>query len=298
MTRKNKIFFSTFSRQLAGVPIVTGNGYFSMCSDHARSILPSIALLGEQPVVIFFLGDYHSPGTMTFVGVNLELRFLAAGFLDGGNHAFRSFWWNGCIQRADKGVNGNRGQIRGPLVKIGRHIFRPFPPDAADDRGDGRKVLRIMRGPRPRAITTHADARKINPPVIHRQRRLQMLEQEIEVLGAAASSPPFFFFLAGNALAQASLSSWDIAAFSSLSSLPSLLVSYYRGVLELLAVSPNLRAALGMQDKLPHYTTLQKFSGPVSLPGFYCLSTAPDVFWAIWEIKLPMVPSLAFSPSH
>jgi len=34
----------------------------------------------------------------------------------------------------------------------------------------------------------------------------------------------------------------------------------YRGVLELLAVSPNLREALGMQDKLPHYTTLQKFS--------------------------------------
>jgi len=34
----------------------------------------------------------------------------------------------------------------------------------------------------------------------------------------------------------------------------------YRGVLELLAVSPNLRAALGLPDKLPHYTTLQKFS--------------------------------------
>jgi Transposase domain (DUF772) len=34
----------------------------------------------------------------------------------------------------------------------------------------------------------------------------------------------------------------------------------YRGVLELLAVSPNLREALGMEDKLPHYTTLQKFS--------------------------------------
>jgi spore coat protein U-like protein len=34
----------------------------------------------------------------------------------------------------------------------------------------------------------------------------------------------------------------------------------YRGVLELLAVSPNLSEALGMRDKLPHYTTLQKFS--------------------------------------
>lgn len=34
----------------------------------------------------------------------------------------------------------------------------------------------------------------------------------------------------------------------------------YRGVLELLSVGPNLREALGMSDKLPHYTTLQKFS--------------------------------------
>jgi hypothetical protein len=35
----------------------------------------------------------------------------------------------------------------------------------------------------------------------------------------------------------------------------------YRGVLELLSVSSNLRQALAMEDKLPHYTTLQKFSG-------------------------------------
>src|SRR3984885_16387288 len=34
----------------------------------------------------------------------------------------------------------------------------------------------------------------------------------------------------------------------------------YRGVLELLSVSPNLRQQLGLGDKLPHYTTLQKFS--------------------------------------
>src|SRR5271155_1511894 len=34
----------------------------------------------------------------------------------------------------------------------------------------------------------------------------------------------------------------------------------YRGVLELLTVSPKLREALGLADKLPHYTTLQKFS--------------------------------------
>jgi hypothetical protein len=35
----------------------------------------------------------------------------------------------------------------------------------------------------------------------------------------------------------------------------------YRGVLEVLAVSPNLRQRLGLGEKLPHYTTLQKFSG-------------------------------------
>ena len=34
----------------------------------------------------------------------------------------------------------------------------------------------------------------------------------------------------------------------------------YRGLLELLAVSPSLRRQLGLEDKLPHYTTLQKFS--------------------------------------
>lgn len=34
----------------------------------------------------------------------------------------------------------------------------------------------------------------------------------------------------------------------------------YRGVLELLAVSPALRERLALGEKLPHYTTLQKFS--------------------------------------
>jgi hypothetical protein len=34
----------------------------------------------------------------------------------------------------------------------------------------------------------------------------------------------------------------------------------YRGVLEFLSCSPTLRQELGLQDKLPHYTTLQKFS--------------------------------------
>lgn len=34
----------------------------------------------------------------------------------------------------------------------------------------------------------------------------------------------------------------------------------YRGVLEFLSVSPSVRQALGFEDKLPHYTTLQKFS--------------------------------------
>lgn len=34
----------------------------------------------------------------------------------------------------------------------------------------------------------------------------------------------------------------------------------FRGVLEFLSVSPSLRKHLGLGDKLPHYTTLQKFS--------------------------------------
>jgi transposase len=34
----------------------------------------------------------------------------------------------------------------------------------------------------------------------------------------------------------------------------------YRGVVEFLAVSPSVRRELGLEDKLPHYTTLQKFS--------------------------------------
>src|ERR1700689_1569615 len=34
----------------------------------------------------------------------------------------------------------------------------------------------------------------------------------------------------------------------------------YRGVLELLSVSPSLRRELGLEDKLPHYSTLAKFS--------------------------------------
>lgn len=34
----------------------------------------------------------------------------------------------------------------------------------------------------------------------------------------------------------------------------------YRGVLDLLAVSPPLREKIGLSEKLPHFTTLQKFS--------------------------------------
>jgi len=34
----------------------------------------------------------------------------------------------------------------------------------------------------------------------------------------------------------------------------------YRGVLDVLAASAALRQRLGLTDKLPHYTTLQKFS--------------------------------------
>ena len=43
--------------------------------------------------------------------------------------------------------------------------------------------------------------------------------------------------------------------------LRSYLKSTYRGVLEVLAISPTLRQHLGLADKLPHFTTLQKFSG-------------------------------------
>jgi hypothetical protein len=35
----------------------------------------------------------------------------------------------------------------------------------------------------------------------------------------------------------------------------------YRGVLDLLAASPPVRERMGLSDKLPHFTTLQKFSG-------------------------------------
>src|SRR5437870_10567831 len=34
----------------------------------------------------------------------------------------------------------------------------------------------------------------------------------------------------------------------------------YRGVLDLLASSQSLRQRLGLEEKLPHFTTLQKFS--------------------------------------
>src|SRR5271155_1223146 len=34
----------------------------------------------------------------------------------------------------------------------------------------------------------------------------------------------------------------------------------YRGVIEFLSVSPSVCQVLGLQDQLPHYTTLQKFS--------------------------------------
>jgi hypothetical protein len=34
----------------------------------------------------------------------------------------------------------------------------------------------------------------------------------------------------------------------------------YRGLLEFLAVTPSVRRELGLEEKLPHYTTLQKFS--------------------------------------
>jgi Transposase DDE domain len=41
----------------------------------------------------------------------------------------------------------------------------------------------------------------------------------------------------------------------------------YRGVLDVLATSEALRARLGLADKLPHYTTLQKFSTRSQVPA-------------------------------
>ena len=83
---------------------------------------------------------------MCLIRVNLEFCLLAAGFLNGGNHAFRSFRRNGCVQRADKGVNGNPGQIGGPLVEVGRDVLRSFPADSADNRRDGREVFHFPDG--------------------------------------------------------------------------------------------------------------------------------------------------------
>jgi hypothetical protein len=40
----------------------------------------------------------------------------------------------------------------------------------------------------------------------------------------------------------------------------------YRGVLEFLSVSSSLRKELGFDEKLPHYTTLQKFSARSKVP--------------------------------
>src|ERR1700677_4590949 len=41
----------------------------------------------------------------------------------------------------------------------------------------------------------------------------------------------------------------------------------YRGLLDILEVSPRLREAMGLSDKLPHYTTLQKFSATIARTG-------------------------------
>ena len=143
--------------------------------------ISSVALVGEEPLVIFCRGDDNPTGVVALIRINLEFCLFAAGFLNGGDHALRSFGRNRFVQAAGNGIDGNLGEIRGPLVKIRSHIPRPFPADSTDDRGDGCELLRIMRGPSPRAIATHADAREIDSPFIHRQRRLDILEQEVEV---------------------------------------------------------------------------------------------------------------------
>ncbi len=61
----------------------------------------------------------------------------------------------------------------------------------------------------------------------------------------------------------------------------------YRGVLEILAVSAPLRSSLGLEDKLPHYTTLQKFSARAEV-----LAVVDALLKAITE-KLEPAPGAA-----
>src|SRR5277367_4710859 len=55
----------------------------------------------------------------------------------------------------------------------------------------------------------------------------------------------------------------------------------YRGVLELLAISPSLRECLGLREKLPYYSTLAKFgdrSHVLAIADAMIQSIAPRVW--------------------
>jgi hypothetical protein len=55
----------------------------------------------------------------------------------------------------------------------------------------------------------------------------------------------------------------------------------YRGLLEILAGHGRLRAVLGMEEKLPHFTTLQKFSARSRM-----LEIADALIARIWQVAL------------
>jgi len=62
----------------------------------------------------------------------------------------------------------------------------------------------------------------------------------------------------------------------------------YRGVVDLLAASASLRQRLGLGEKLPHYTTLQKFSGRTQV-----LAIAQKLIAAIVQEVAPPEEALA-----
>jgi Transposase DDE domain/Transposase domain (DUF772) len=62
----------------------------------------------------------------------------------------------------------------------------------------------------------------------------------------------------------------------------------YRGLVEALAANPRLRAALGLQDDLPHFTTLQKFSQRSQV-----LAIAQKIVAAIGQAALAQAPAAA-----
>ena len=62
----------------------------------------------------------------------------------------------------------------------------------------------------------------------------------------------------------------------------------YRGVLEMLAISPALRQQLGLAEKLPHFTTLQKFSSRSQV-----LEIAQLMLGSIGQMAVAQLPASA-----